>query len=95
VDIFNDPGQALSNYKPDYYDLVITDIRMPQMTGFDLARQIWLKDANARICFTSSFEIYEAEARKVFPSLKNFCFIKKPIMPSALAKHIQMHFAEA
>jgi CheY-like chemotaxis protein len=30
---FNDPQEALSNYKPGYYDLVILDIKMPKMDG--------------------------------------------------------------
>jgi DNA-binding response OmpR family regulator len=29
VDTFNDSEEALSNFKPDYYDLVILDIKMP------------------------------------------------------------------
>ncbi|HEX5976613.1 MAG TPA: response regulator, partial [Nitrososphaeraceae archaeon] len=33
---FNEPSLALSNFKPDTYDLAILDIRMPQMNGFEL-----------------------------------------------------------
>ena len=36
VDTFNDPQEALSNYKPDYYDLVILDIKVSKMDGFQL-----------------------------------------------------------
>ena len=34
VDVFNDPAQALSSFKPNYYDMLVLDIRMPMMTGF-------------------------------------------------------------
>ena len=36
VDTFNEPRKALSSYKRDYYDLVILDIKMPKMDGFEL-----------------------------------------------------------
>jgi two-component system, OmpR family, response regulator ChvI len=40
VDIFNDPLVALSNFRPDTYQLLILDIKMPNMTGFELYRKI-------------------------------------------------------
>ena len=40
VDTFNDSQEALSNFKPDYYDLVILDIKMPKMDGFEMMRCI-------------------------------------------------------
>ena len=91
VDTYNDPVQASAHFKPDYYNLIILDIRMPVMNGFQLAREIWAKDPNAQVCFLSSFEIYQEEAKKVFANLKSDCFIKKPILPSALAEHIAKH----
>ena len=51
VDTFNDPQEALSNYKPDYYDLVILDIKMPKMDGFQLHDKIKKKDRKAKVCF--------------------------------------------
>lgn len=93
VDAFNSPVEALSQYRPGHYDIVISDIRMPGMDGFHFAREIWGRDAGARICMMTSFEIYENEARKVFPNFKTYCFIKKPITPSALTAHVRMHFA--
>jgi len=95
VDAFNDPAEAFSQYKPSFYDLIILDIRMPNIDGFKLARQIWANDEKARICFFSAFEINESEARKVFTTFNTYCFIKKPLTPSALAAHIQSHFVSA
>ena len=95
ADTFNNPVEALSNFKPNYYDAIILDIRMPQMSGFELAKQLWLKDPQARICFLSAFEIYAEEARKVFTSFKEHCFIRKPIIPADLIKHIEAHLVSA
>lgn len=95
VDAFNDPLEALSHFKPNYYDAIILDVRMPGMSGFDLAKKIWAHDDKARLCFLSAFEIYEHEAKYVFESFKSHCFIKKPVAPSELAKHIQAHLLPA
>jgi DNA-binding response OmpR family regulator len=95
VDVYNDSRQALANFKPKYYDRIVTDIRMPAMNGFELARAIWSIDSDADVCFLTAFEINEIEARKVFSNLKSHCFVKKPIAPSALAAHLFNHLAKS
>ena len=91
VKVYNDPLRAIAEYKPKQYDFHVLDIRMPGINGFDLARQIWQQSPDAQVCFLSAFEIYEDEARKVFMDLNTRCFVKKPISPSDLAKHLQAH----
>lgn len=93
VDTFIDPLEALNHFKPDYYDDIILDIKMPNLTGFELARKIWQQDEDAKICFMSAFDVYEPEAKKVFPRLNSFCFITKPVNISNLVKHINMHLS--
>jgi DNA-binding response OmpR family regulator len=93
VDSFNDPEEALSKFKPDYYDAIILDIRMPKMNGFELARAIWKQDSKAEICFLTAFEIYKPEAERVLPTMKSHCFIKKPILASDLANHIRTNIS--
>ena len=95
VTIYNDPIKANEDYKPNYYDHHVLDIRMPAMNGFDLARAIWQKDSKAHICFLTAFEIYQDEAKKVFKDLKSTCFLKKPISASVLATHLQEHLKSA
>ncbi|MGH9965992.1 MAG: response regulator, partial [Nitrososphaeraceae archaeon] len=64
VDSFNDPQEALSKYKPGLYDLVILDIKMPKMDGFELYQEIKKKDNNANVCFLTASEQYYEEFRK-------------------------------
>jgi two-component system catabolic regulation response regulator CreB/two-component system response regulator ChvI len=89
VDAFNDPKEALSKYKPGSYDLIILDIKMPEMNGFQLYREIKKKDNNAKMCFLTASELYYKEFReKEFRSLDRNLFIRKPINNEELAKEI-------
>ena len=51
VEAFNDSKKALWNFKQDYYDLVVLDIKMPDMDGFELYREIQKIDSKANVCF--------------------------------------------
>jgi DNA-binding response OmpR family regulator len=89
VDAFNDPKEALSKFKPGSYDLVILDIKMPEMNGFELYREIKKKDIKAKVCFLTASELYDKEFReKEFRSLDRNLFIRKPIDNEQLAKEI-------
>jgi DNA-binding response OmpR family regulator len=95
VDAFNDPLKALAEYRKGCYDIHVLDIRMPSMSGFELAREIWNINSEAKVCFFTAFEIYEPEAKRVFPNLKSYCFLKKPITGKALAEHLRTHMIQA
>jgi DNA-binding response OmpR family regulator len=89
VDSFNDPQEALSKYKPGLYDLVILDIKMPVMDGFELYREIKKKDNNANVCFLTASELYYEEFRKKeYCALERNLFIRKPIENDELVKEI-------
>src|SRR5918995_4216061 len=80
VDVFNDPIKSLSNYKAGTYDLLLLDIRMPQMSGFELYDKIKAIDDNVNVYFITAFEEYYDEFKKLFPhSDKTEWFIRKPI----------------
>ena len=89
VDTFNDPQEALSNYRPGYYDLVILDIKMPKMDGFELYDEIKKKDHKAKICFLTASELYYEEFRKKeYSALDRDLFIRKPIDNEELLKEV-------
>jgi DNA-binding response OmpR family regulator len=89
VDTFNDAQEALSNFKPDYYDLVILDIKMPNMDGFELYDKIKKKDDKVKICFLTASELYYEEFRKKeYSALDKNLFLKKPIDNDDLLKEV-------
>ena len=89
VDTFNDSQEALSNFKPDYYDLVILDIKMPKMDGFELYDKIKKKDDKVKICFLTASELYYEEFRKKeYSALDKNLFLKKPIDNDDLLKEV-------
>ena len=88
VDAYTDPEKVLSEFKPGIYDLLLVDIRMPKLNGFELYREIKKKNDTAKICFFTAFEVYYEEFKKVFPTLDVKCFIRKPITINDLVVHI-------
>ena len=89
VDSFNDPQEALSKFEPGLYDLVILDIKMPKMEGFELYHEIKKKDNNAKVCFLTASELYYEEFRKKeYYALDRNMFIRKPIENEELVKEI-------
>jgi DNA-binding response OmpR family regulator len=87
---YNDPFLALSEFKPNFYHLMLVYINMPKMNGFDFSAKILERDANPRICFMSSGQINQEALEEVYPTLSIGCFIKKPIMARDLIRRIKM-----
>jgi two-component system catabolic regulation response regulator CreB/two-component system response regulator ChvI len=87
VDAYNNPSLAIANYKPDLYHLLILDIKMPQIDGFELYKKIQKIDNNVNVFFltaVSDFSGYEGGKK----SLRENHFIQKPIDGQELLKRI-------
>jgi DNA-binding NtrC family response regulator len=87
VETFIDAESALESLKDnsdEYYDLVLTDIRMPKINGFELYRRIKESNPNMKIVFITAFEINKDEFSKVIPSVDVIDFISKPVSMSTL-----------
>ncbi|MFZ0696614.1 MAG: response regulator [Nitrososphaeraceae archaeon] len=92
VHSFNDPLVALLEFRPGLYDLIIIDILMPRMNGFELYDKVRELDSNVKICFlTAASEIYYNEViKEAFPELDTRCFISKPIAYGDLIKQVKV-----
>jgi two-component system, OmpR family, response regulator ChvI len=88
VDSYEDPILALENFKSYFYDLVILDIKMPQMDGFLVFNEIKKLDNRIKVCFLTAGEIHYGIYTDSFPSLDVKCFIRKPIENEELIKRV-------
>jgi two-component SAPR family response regulator len=91
IEVFtsNDPVVSLSEFKPNFYDLLLVDINMPHMNGFELSEKILAIDINVRVCFMSNGEINREALREIYPTRQEGCFIRKPVSIDYLVKRIR------
>ena len=89
VGVCNNPLQALSEFKPDYYDLILIDINMPIMDGIELSSKILELDANVKICLVTAGEANVEVLRELYPMRSIGCFIKKPVTIDYLVRRIK------
>jgi CheY-like chemotaxis protein len=90
VYICNDPLLALSQFKPDFYDLILIDINMPTMDGLEFSTKILDLDINPKICLMSAGMINQEALREEYPSRNIGCFIKKPVTIECLVRTIRI-----
>lgn len=78
---YTNPVLAVEHFRNNAanYDIVLTDIRMPQMNGFEVARAVKEIRPDIKLVFITAFEINKSEFEKVLPSTKVDAFITKPI----------------
>ena len=92
VDSFNDPILALNYYEVSFYDLVILDIKMPKMDGFELYTKIREKDSKVKICFLTAIAAFNEEFRKIRlvlgKTINEDYFIQKPVEMEDLLKKL-------
>jgi DNA-binding response OmpR family regulator len=91
VDSYTDPTLALSNFKPGLYDLLLLDIKMPKMNGFDLCQKMKEIDSNVKMCFLTASELFYEEYRRLdaYPRLDKAYFIQKPFRSEELIRQLK------
>jgi two-component system response regulator AtoC len=97
LDAYEDPIIALSKFKPSYYDLVILDIKMSEMNGFELYTEMLKIDEHVRACFITAGEMYYDKVRreKRDDEEQQYCkldrdrFLQKPISNVDLINRIE------
>ncbi|MGN6350776.1 MAG: response regulator [Candidatus Nitrosocosmicus sp.] len=89
VDTFTDSILALSKFKPNFYDLIVLDIKMPNMDGFELCKRIKEIDSKIKVCFLTASEMYyETFRKKEYDVIDKDLFLRKPIENEDLIKKV-------
>jgi DNA-binding response OmpR family regulator len=89
VETYNDSLEALSHFRANSYDLLLLDIMMPKMDGFELYEKIKKIDNKVKACFMNAFEFRSAELMEQFNPLETECFIPKPVQIKELVQRIE------
>src|SRR5919199_568948 len=90
VDSLDDPVLALNSFKPDLYDLVLLDIKMPAMDGFKLYEEMKKIDNKFKVCFLTASEMFYEQYRPAHNIIidEHYPVIQKPIKNDELIRRI-------
>jgi DNA-binding response OmpR family regulator len=91
VDVYTDPILALSHFKAGSYDLILLDIRMPEINGLELYQKMKQIDNNAKVCFLTASELFYEEYRRLeaHSLLDKAYFIQKPFRTEEMVDQIK------
>jgi DNA-binding response OmpR family regulator len=93
---YTDSVKALQEFKPYFYDLILLDIKMPVLNGFELCKKIMELDRTVHIVFiTASEEYYEKFRSQRFPELGSINYIQKPVGNYELVQIVDMIVANS
>jgi CheY-like chemotaxis protein len=90
---FTNPLVALEQFELETkkYRLVISDIRMPAMNGYELVKKIQKLQPETKVLLMSAFEINAHDFSKVLPSVRVDGFISKPASLKQITSVIKSH----
>lgn len=91
TDSYSDSILAYKNFRAGVYDLVLLDIKMPNVDGFQLYQKIKRTDSRVKICFLTASEFYDEEIRKEqgFDGFNEELFLRKPVEIACLIDTIR------
>jgi DNA-binding response OmpR family regulator len=93
---YTDSVETIQEFRPLYYDLILLDIKMPVLNGFELCKRIIELDKTVHIIFiTASEEYYEKFRGQRFPELGKINYIQKPIGNEELVHIVNMIIANS
>lgn len=83
VDAFTDPRQAFRHFShldPLYYKLILLDVRMPDVNGFQIYYKFKALNPNVKIIFVTALDIMGDEIASMLPNFSaEHDLIKKPV----------------
>jgi DNA-binding response OmpR family regulator len=94
VDTYENAGETLQKFRAGVYDLVILDIKMPEVTGYELYEKIKKIDSKIKVCFITALAEYYSSSyhkfQRLHPELTKQHFMVKPISMDDVVKKINL-----
>jgi two-component SAPR family response regulator len=93
---YTDSVKALQEFKPYFYDLILLDIKMPVLNGFELFKKVRELDRTVHIVFITASEAYYEKFRgQHFPELGKINYIQKPVGNDELVRLVDVIIANS
>lgn len=92
VDAFTNPSVAFELFRPERYELIILDIRMPNLNGFELYMKLLEQDSSIKVLFLTAlneFSMYTKYKNNVSPMLGKRYYLQKPVEFSRLLQRVE------
>ena len=93
---FTEPLLALEHFKANSkdYSLVISDVRMPIMTGFEFVRKVKALNSGVKVLLMTAFDVADIDLSKVLPSsIKINSFVRKPFLIQELVNEVNQQLS--
>lgn len=91
VDAFTDPSIAFDMFRPNKYDLIVLDIRMPGLNGFELYMKLLEQDSSIKVLFLTAvneFSMYVKFKSNVSPMSGKRYYLQKPVDLTKLLQRV-------
>src|SRR5919199_4383088 len=90
VDGYTDPALALQSFKSGLYQLLVLDIKMPNIDGIELLDRIKKEDEKIKVCFFTAWEEFASNYKSILEDSEDkFLFVSKPISIPKMTKEIE------
>ncbi|WP_337863167.1 response regulator [Nitrososphaera sp.] len=91
VESFSSPEKALERFRanPKQYDLVVSDVRMPGMTGYELAQGVRKLNRRVKLMLVSAFDIDARVGEAFFPELRVSEVLTKPVAYKEICRAVE------